>query len=529
MTRIFSDPSLSLFLILILGIIISKISIKGISLGSASIVFAALIAGHLGAELPPIIESVGLILFIFSVGIQAGPGFFTAFKNGDIKQFILPLLLVFALVSSATIVFCKLFHFDSFLTAGLFSGLMTSTATLAAVVETGKNASPILAYTISYPIAMLVTIITIRLIPRLLKIDIQAEVDRYRSEQEHRYPKVHAGHFIVTNHKVDGRALKTLSITSMTGAQISRIQKSNETDSIIPNEDVVLHLNDHIKGVGSDDALNKLELLIGDRTYDEIAITQKEEVRWILVSKSDSVGKRLIELNLDGLWGAHISKINRSGIEIVPQSHTKLRFGDKVLATASRDTMPNLVTMLGGVEEKEIDFLPIAVSVVIGILVGQIHIPLGTITVSPGIAGGILLTTLILGNMEKTGPLLWCVAGPVNRFLRQLGLMFFLCGIGTRTGKHLAESLSVHALTMALFSAVITAVALILALWISAKFTRINRLKLLGVVAASFTCAPALAAIAEIDDASIAETAYSVAFPFALFLTIIVGQLILFI
>ncbi len=527
MIDILDRPYFLLFIIMIIGVSLSKINIKGTSLGSSAIILTALVFGHFGHKLPVAIERIGLILFIFSVGIQAGPGFFESFKTGEVRESLIPVGIILFLTTFLTFLFSKIFGFNILTSSGLFAGVMTSTPTLAAIVDAHQSTDPIISYSVSYPISIVVSILGIRLLPVIFKIDFKNEEKNYKQEVEKRYPQIQARHFWVKNPNIHEKGLKELELTRLTNCVISRIQKKEEKEGQIPDIHMKLELGDLLKVIGTSYDLQKVEYIIGPQTEETIAITPKEEIRWILVTRKEVIGKRLVELNLDELWKANISKISRAGIELIPHSYTRLRYGDKVLVTVNSDTAPNLVKMLGGSESKQIDFLTLSLSIVLGLLIGQIKIPMGKLSLSSGISGGILITTLVLGQLGKTGPLLWSIAGGTNQFLRQLGLMFFLCGIGTRTGEHLLSALTLQdGAKMAFLSFAIPLFSIYLTTFLAIKYTKMNRIKIIGSVIAGLTCAPGLQSITEIDKSGITESAYSITYPFALLSTILVGQLL---
>lgn len=524
---IFKEPYISLFLIMTFGVIASKFKWKGISLGSSAIVFVALVFGHFGFSVPLEIEKIGLILFIFSVGIQAGPGFFEAFRTGEARQYLVPIFLTVFLAASLSYVSAIIMGFDNLFAAGIFSGITTSTATLAAIVETANSSTPILSYTIAYPISMITTILALRFLPKIMKLSVKKEEAKYHIEIEKKNPRIIAEHFLIDNPNINGKTIEELKINTMTGAVISRILKKGGTVGVIPTGKVQLFSGDIVKAVGDNESLAKVRLLIGKKTDSIINLSSAEESIVVLVTNKRTINKRLSKLNLDGLWGAEIKGIRRAGIDIIPSGNTRLRFGDKVYVNVKKDTAPNLIKMLGGVEATSIDFLPIGISIVLGVLVGQLKIPVGNLNLGPGVTGGILLTTLILGRLGKTGPLLWSIAGTTNQFLRQLGLMFFLCGVGTRTGVHFIEAVSNQGLKLVSASIFISLITVIVTSFIVIKVQKMNGLRVLGALAGSFTCAPALPNSEDVNNSTIPFSAYSIVYPFALLLSIVVGQLML--
>lgn len=529
MVEILKEPYMALFLIMIFGVALSKITVKGINLGSSSVVIAALFFGHFGFSVPNDIEKIGLILFIFSVGIQAGPGFFESFRTGEARQYLTPVFLILTLILGLNFFIPYLWWgVSGAFSAGIFSGVTTSTASLVAITENSQSSLPILGYTIAYPISLITTIISIRIIIRLLKIDVKKEEEAYFKETEKVHPKIFSQIYRVENPSILGKTIKEIHPYSMTNSLITRIRKKEAEKSLIPTQETILEQGDLIKAVGSHEALEKMSLLIGPRSKSSMKLSREEDVISVMVTDIRVIGKRLKNLNLTKLWGAEITKITRSGINLIPRGNTRLRFGDKVLMTVKKETAPTVIKILGGLESKEIDFLPMALSIVLGVLIGQIKFEFAGTLIGPGISGGILFATLTLGRIGKTGPLLWSIAGTTNQFLRQLGLMFFLCGVGVKTGGHLLEALSAsQGLKIAYFSALTTSFSIFITSFIVIKVQNMNKLRLIGALAGSLTCASALPSPKEINNSTIPLTAYSITYPFALLSTIFLGQIFL--
>jgi len=521
------EPYVSLFIIIFFGILLSKIQIKGIGLGSSSVVISAIFFGHFGLTTPPSIEKIGLILFIFAVGIQAGPGFFESFKTGEARQYLfisgITTTIVFTLLKSITF----FMGFDNLLTAGLFAGVTTSTPALAAIIENGHSSSPLATYAISYPIALITTVFTIRILIKFLDINTEDEEARYRKEVSSKKEKVYTHHFSINNPNVFQKSILDINFNNITDTVISRIQRYGSQTSFIPNEETILNEKDLVKVIGNENSLKSASLVLGAKSSRSIDIDSIDEILSVIVTKPQIIGKPLSELNLDGQWGAEIREIRRAGINLIPKGSTRLRYGDKILCCVNKETSSNLIEILGGVESESIDFLPISLAIVLGVIIGQFSIPIGGTNIGPGITGGILFTTLVLGRIGKTGPMIWSIAGRTNQFLREIGILLFLCGVGSSTGQTLLQSLTQEGIKTIIATVIITSLSILLTSLIAIKFLKMNKLRFLGALAGSFTCSAALPDAKEVNGSSIPLTAYSVTYPFALFITVIMGQVFL--
>ncbi|MCI0514305.1 transporter [candidate division KSB1 bacterium] len=516
----------ALFLIISLGIILGRFEIKGLALDLSGVIFIALVLGHFGFTLPADFQKIGLLLFIFTIGIQSGPGFFESFRKYGIQLIIVTISLIFtgALV---TVLLAWIFQVDFKLAVGLFTGALTSTPGLAAAVESSKSVLASIGYGIAYPFGVIGVILFVRLLPRILKIDLKNSAQEYFQEARADYPTLNNQNFVVENVNLDGKSIGELHIAKMTCATISRVMHNGM--AITPSPETKLYLGDLIKAVGDAPALERVTYLIGKPTTAEIPLSSPYDVQWVLVTNRDVVNKRLIQLHLTANYNATVTRIRRSGIDIAPMPLSQLHFGDRLMIACDKENM-RLVTRLLGNEDKrlsETDFLPIALGIVLGILVGAIEVPLfGGLTFSPGMTGGVLTVALILSRIGKTGPIIWSMSGPANQLMRQLGLLFFLAAVGTDAGAHLAEILRQNGLLFFVIGIVITLVPMFVA-WILGHYVfKMNFLTLLGVITGGMTSTPGLAAIDPMTECNAPHVGYAAVYPLAMVLVIICSQII---
>ena len=516
---------LSTFIIIALGLALGKIKIKGISLGVSAVIFVALFFGHYGIIVPKTFQTLGLILFIYSIGIQAGPGFFESFKKNGLNM----ALLVFQLVlvgSLSALAVHFIYGVDTGLIAGIFAGALTSTPGLAAASETVKSESVSIGYGIAYPFGVIGVILFVNIIPKILKINIRKEEEKYKSEVLESHPEIMHKHFRVKNANVFNKSIEELSIRKITGATISRVKQDNEV--IIPTAKTRLLENNAIRAVGDAEALQKVTLLIGPETTEDIPLPNRSEVKWVLVSNKAVVGKSLTQLNLFSSYNATITRIRRSGIDLTPDESSTIRLGDKLLI-ACRGNMDAVSKLLGNSMEKlsETDFLPIAIGILAGILVGSISIPLpGGLSFKLGLTGGILTTALILSRLGNTGKIVWNISGPANQFLRQLGLLFFLSAVGTQAGSTLIQTIQSQGLQLFAYGAVITLLPMATTLFIGYYILKFNFLSLMGIITGGMTSTPGLSATSSLSNSGAPSLAYATVYPVALVAVILAIQLI---
>jgi putative transport protein len=526
MTTLDSNSYFILFFIIALGLAVGQIKIGGISLEASAVIFIAILFGHLGYQAPAEVQTIGLLLFIFTIGIQAGPGFFDSFRKKEFSLFIPPLLIIFV-AAVFTAILALLFKLDMALACGLFTGALTSTPGLAAAVEVTRSPLTSLGYGIAYPMAVISVILFVRLLPRLLHVDLLQAQDQYQTGLLQAYPEILNKNFMVVNINVDGKSIGDLNLRRMTSATLSRVL--HEGKAVTPTAQTRLHIGDLVKAVGTAEALENVRLLIGRPTEKAIPLSQGYDVQWILVTNKKVINKSLAELNLLANFNATVTRIRRSEVDITPQPHSVLRFGDKLMIASDLDNMEQVAELLGNNVKKlsETDFLPIFVGITAGILLGRWHIPLpGGMHFQLGLTGGVLTAALLLSRIGKTGPIIWSLSGTGNQVLRQLGLLLFLACVGTEAGQHLDQTITATGLAMAGIGIIITLVPMILATWIAVRLVKLNFLSFLGALTGGMTSTPGLAAIDSMSDCAAPHIAYATVYPLALVFKILCVRLL---
>jgi putative transport protein len=311
----------------------------------------------------------------------------------------------------------------------------------------------------------------------------------------------------------------------MTQCNVSRIQKKSKTS--IVGASTILDEGDIVHAIGIEKALQKFELVIGpksDSTFSLNTIPDATSKR-VIVTNKEIIGKRIAAVPQLTRFQTIVTRIRRSGIDISPSRSTRFRYGDKITIVFPRIYKKEVYNLVGGTPQSSIDFFPIALSIVLGILIGQISIPItSTLTIAPGYTGGILITTLLLGQLDKTGPLLWSIAGSTNQFLRQIGLLFFLSAVGTKSGATIVAGINHYGVKFFFFGIVLTIIPMIIGTLFSKYVLKLNILQIFGVLSAGMTSGPSLVAVNEITTSNIPDRVYSVAFPVALIFTIMISQ-----
>ena len=520
-----SNSYFALFLIITIGFLIGRIKIKGISLDVSAVIFVALVFGHYGLIIPKDFQYLGLVLFIFTIGIQAGPGFFESFKkNGRQLATLASLLIVSA--GLITFIFFRFFDIDRNLSIGLLTGSLTSTPGLAAAIDATNSPLSSIGYGIGYPFGVIGVILFVSLFPKLLRVDLSKEEARYKEEVNAGFPEILKKNFRVENENVVGKSIDELRIHYMTKAVVSRVMHGNL--AVTPSPETILQKGDIIKAVGSIEALKRVELLIGRETKKEIPLSQNYDVRSVLVTEKDVVNKTLAQLNILNTYNATITRIRRSGINISPTPASRLQFGDKLIVACHKENMQQVSRIFGNDDKRlsDTDFFPIAAGIILGIVVGKISLNFGSFTFGLGLTGGILFVALILGRTGKTGPVLWTMTGAANQLLRQLGLLFFLAAVGSSAGKSLVQTFNEYGLELFTIGMGITLIPMTITVIIGHFFLKMNLLSLLGTLTGGMTSTPGLAAIDAMTDTDAPSVAYATVYPIAMVLLIVVVQLL---
>ena len=505
-TELLNSSYFALFLIVALGFMLGRIKIRGVSLDVSAVIFIALLFGHFGVSIPKELGNFGLVLFIFTIGIQAGPGFFDSFRTKG-KTLILITMLIVASASLTAVGLKYAFGIDTPSVVGLIAGALTSTPGLAVAIDSTNSPMASIAYGIAYPFGVFGV--------------------RLEAERRSKYPELQTCIFKVTNPQVFGRTLAQLNVGRMTGAVVSRVKSGGEI--LIPMGHTSLHAEDWVQAVGSEDALSQLGVLLGERKEGELPLVESQDIQSLLLTNKNMINKQLGDLNLHQNFGCTVTRVRRSGIDLAPSPDLALKFGDKLMVVGEKDGLNGLACMLGNNAKllSDTDFFPIAMGIVLGVLFGKLNISFGDgMSFSPGLTGGVLIVALVLSAIGKTGPILWSMSGPSNHLLRQLGLLLFLAEVGTSAGKTLVETFQSSGWLLFGVGAAITIVPMLVSVVVGRLIFKVSVLDLLGTITGGMTSTPGLAAADSMVDSNIPGVAYATVYPIAMVFLILFIQVI---
>jgi putative transport protein len=540
------NPLLLLFVVAAIGYPLGRITIRGCSLGIAAVLFAGLAVGAIDPrlKLPEIVYLLGQALFMYTIGLSSGAAFFSSLRHKGWRNnlFILAILSADALLVVAA---QKLFAIKPAMAAGMFAGSVTNTSALAGVLEFIKNhfakghfgeaestsllADPVVGYSLTYPIGVLGLIFAVVILQRLWRVDYASEVCQLR-DLPTATPKLHCQTILVTKTEAVGRTLGDLVAENSYQAFFGRLSRGHE--QYIANEQTRFQTGDLITICGTKEEIERVIAALGETAEADIppASGLRDYYR-VFVSNPRAVGHKITDLNLPHLFGATVTRIRRGDVEFLPQPGTVLEYGDRVRVLTSRERIGAVSKFFGDSYRalSEIDILTFAVGITAGLLLGIVPIPLpGGFLFKLGAAGGPLIIALILGKVERTGPLIWNIPYGANLTLRQLGLVLFLAGIGTRFGYDLLQALGQGSVWPVLLAgALITTASAFAILVVGYKLLKIPMSLLIGILAGAHT-QPAILGFAQQQTRNeLPNIGYASVLPTALIAKVIFAQLLL--
>ncbi|RDF01312.1 putative transporter [Aggregatibacter aphrophilus] len=534
-----------LALVAVIGLWIGHWKIKGVGFGVGGVLFGGIIVAHFtnqyGLKLDThtlhFVQEFGLILFVYTIGIQVGPGFFSSLRRSGLKLNGFAFLIV--LLGGITVVFIHKFAdvpLDIIL--GIYSGAVTNTPSLGAgqqiLSELGMNSTTEtmgMAYAMAYPFGICGILLTMWLIRLFFKVNVDEEERNFKQESGHDKESLTAMDIKVTNKNLDGLCLIDVPGFGKGDVVCSRLKRG---DSIsVPKANTEIYLDDILHLVGEINALKKMRLIVGDE-MDVPTSTVSGEIRAerVVVTSEKVLGKKIKSLGIHQKYGVVISRLNRAGVELVPTANTTLQFGDVLHMVGPTDIMNNAISVIGNAAQKlqQVQMLPVFIGIGLGVLFGSIpfYIPGFPVALKLGLAGGPLVIALVLARIGTLGKLYWFMPPSANLALRELGIVLFLAVVGLKSGGSFLDTLlNGDGLEWMGYGVIITLVPLLVTGLIARLYSKLNYLSLCGVLAGSMTDPPALAfANAIKEESGAAALSYATVYPLAMFLRIISPQLL---
>ena len=543
-----SDVALTiclLSLVAVLGLAIGHIRIRGISLGIGGVLFGGILVGHwlnrydfvLNEHTLHFIQEFGLILFVYTIGNQVGPGFFASLRHSGLRLNGVAMAIV---ALSGVLVVALHLGMDVPLGVilGIFSGAVTNTPSLGAGQQPlaelgGEQATEVMGmgYAIAYPIGILGILFTMWLIRLVFRIDIAAEAHEHEESLSKRQHGLESCNVRITNTNLDGVRISDIPDFDRHDVMYSRLRRGEQF--FIPRVDTRLALGDVLYLVGAPLALRRMQMIIGEEFVDSTPIhnTAYRSERAVVTNEA-VIGKKIRHLNLQSNHDVVISRLNRAGIELVPTGGMTLQFGDVINLVGRQEDIETVMALVGNAQQKlqQVQMLPVFVGIGLGVLLGSIpvSVPGLPVALKLGLAGGPLVVAIVLARIGTIGKVYWFMPPSANLALREIGIVLFLSVVGLKAGGHFFQTLLSHdGLTWMGYGALITLIPLLVVGFLARWRGKLNYLTLCGLLAGSMTDPPALAFANGLREESGAPAlAYATVYPLVMFLRIILPQVL---
>ena len=529
------------------GVYLGKMKIFGISLGVTFVLFVGLLAGHFGfvgaANIMHFMQEFGLILFVYSIGLQVGPGFFSSFKKGGMTLNLLATGIVLLNVAVAcTIYFLANGRVEMPIMVGILSGAVTNTPGLGAAQQTlaqlhfdGKlDVVPEIAsgYAAAYPLGVLGIILSMLIIRAIFKVKLDKESRQIEEETAASVLKPHLVTYKVENQLIFGKPLDELMKLIDRNFVISRIKKSNN-EVIIPQFSTIIEQGDLLLIVLSIQDEDALKAFIGSTVeMDWEAIHAPVVSRRILVTKSEFNGRTIGSLRLPMGYRLNATRVNRAGVDLLANPNLTLQMGDRLTVVGKLEDINRLAERLGNSMKRlnEPNMITLFVGIFLGIILGSIPlaIPGMSSSMKLGLAGGPLVVAILIGRFGYKMKLVTYTSTSASLMLREIGICLFLASVGITAGGTFAETVfSGDGLLWVLWGFLITIIPLLIIGSIARGYYKINYFTLIGLIAGSNTDPPALAYANKTTSTDAPAVAYSTVYPLTMFLRVLTAQLLI--
>ncbi|MEQ1963260.1 putative transporter [Xenorhabdus khoisanae] len=544
-----SDIALTMSLLALaaaLGLWIGNWRIYGVGLGIGGVLFGGIIVGHfaqtyslsLSNDMLHFIQEFGLILFVYTIGIQVGPGFFSSLRVSGLKLngFALLIVIIGGLVAA---IIHKLFDVPLPIILGIFSGAVTNTPSLGAgqqiLGDLGSEPSLIsqmgMGYAMAYPMGICGILLVMWLVRLFFRISVEREAKAFDIQNNHSREMLQTMNIAVRNPNLDGLMMQDIPLLNSDDVVCSRLKRGELL--MVPQPTTVIQNGDFLYLVGLREELNQVRLVIGEEVDVSLSISNSilQSVR-VVVTNDEVLSQRIGSLNLKQKYDVVVTRLNRAGIELVASNNASLQFGDILNIVGRPESVEAVTRLLGNSQQKiqQVQMLPVFIGIGLGILLGSIplFIPGFPAALRLGLAGGPLVIALILGRIGTIGKLYWFMPPSANLALRELGIVMFLAVVGLKSGGNFINTL-VHGEGLAWigYGVLITIVPLLIVSLLARVVAKMNYLSLCGMLAGSMTDPPALAfANAIHSNSGAASLSYATVYPLAMFLRIMSPQIL---
>ncbi len=528
--------------VIFIGIFLGKIKIAGISLGITWILFVGILFSHFNMRMDAtalhFLKEFGLILFVYSVGLQVGPGFFSSFKKGGVTLNVLAVLIVLLGVV-VTCVLYKVTGLPVTTMVGILSGAVTNTPGLGAAQQayydvTGNEGSAIaMGYAVAYPLGVVGIILAIILIRYIFRINCAKENELMQNQTEEKVASATHVSLVVKNPALFGKEVEEIAHLIDKKFVISRVLHQNE-EMEIAHSRTHLEEGDRLFVIAAQQDLNPIIAFIGEKIdmhrADWMQMDANLVPRRIVITRPEINGKALGELHLRGGFGVNVTRVNRSGVDLVASPGLELQFGDRVTVVGTEKSVGNVEKVLGNTLRRlrEPNLTPIFLGIALGILLGSIPFAFPGIPqpVKLGLAGGPLIVAILISRFGPHYKLVTYTTMSANLMLREVGIALFLACVGLDAGSGFVETVVNGGYAWIGYGFIITFLPLIIVGCIARGIYKLNYFTLMGLIAGSTTDPPALAYSNGVAGNDLPSVGYATVYPLTMFLRVLTAQLL---
>ncbi|ENZ7343086.1 putative transporter [Klebsiella aerogenes] len=535
-----------LALVAVVGLWIGNVKIRGVGFGIGGVLFGGIIVGHfvdqagitLSSPMLHFIQEFGLILFVYTIGIQVGPGFFASLRVSGLKLNLFAILIV-VLGGLVTAILHKLFNIPLPVVLGIFSGAVTNTPALGAGQQILRDLGlPFdvvdqmgMSYAMAYPFGICGILLTMWLVRLFFRINVEKEVQQFDESSGNGHAHLHTINVRVENPNLNNMAIQDVPMLNSDKIICSRLKRDELL--MVPAPGTLIQHGDLLHLVGRPEDLHNAQLVIGKEVATSLSTRGTDlKVERVVVTNEKVLGKKIRDLHFKQRYDVVISRLNRAGVELVASSHASLQFGDILNLVGRPQAIDAVANELGNAQQKlqQVQMLPVFIGIGLGVLLGSIplFIPGFPAALKLGLAGGPLIMALILGRIGSIGKLYWFMPPSANLALRELGIVLFLAVVGLKSGGDFVDTL-LHGegLSWIAYGIFITAIPLLTVGILARILAKMNYLTLCGMLAGSMTDPPALAFANNLHATSgAAALSYATVYPLVMFLRIITPQLL---
>ena len=535
-----------LALVAVVGLWIGNVKIRGVGFGIGGVLFGGIIVGHfvdqagitLSSPMLHFIQEFGLILFVYTIGIQVGPGFFASLRVSGLKLNLFAILIV-VLGGLVTAILHKLFNIPLPVVLGIFSGAVTNTPALGAGQQILRDLGlPFdvvdqmgMSYAMAYPFGICGILLTMWLVRLFFRINVEKEAQQFDESSCNGHAHLHTINVRVENPNLNNMAIQDVPMLNSDKIICSRLKRDELL--MVPAPGTLIQHGDLLHLVGRPEDLHNAQLVIGKEVATSLSTRGTDlKVERVVVTNEKVLGKKIRDLHFKQRYDVVISRLNRAGVELVASSHASLQFGDILNLVGRPQAIDAVANELGNAQQKlqQVQMLPVFIGIGLGVLLGSIplFIPGFPAALKLGLAGGPLIMALILGRIGSIGKLYWFMPPSANLALRELGIVLFLAVVGLKSGGDFVDTL-LHGegLSWIAYGIFITAIPLLTVGILARMLAKMNYLTLCGMLAGSMTDPPALAFANNLHATSgAAALSYATVYPLVMFLRIITPQLL---